>query len=129
MRRQLLPFLLVGGSAAATHYLTVVALVQALSVPPLHANVLGFLCAFGVSYGGHRRWTFAAQDLAHQQTLPRFFIVAVTSFLLNQAQFAFMLRHVPALPYTVSLALVLIVVAALTFTSAKLWAFTRRGQA
>ncbi len=128
MKRQLLPFLLVGGAAAATHYLSVVALVQDLAMPPLHANVLGFLCAFGVSYGGHRRWTFAAYDLAHRQTLPRFFIIAVTSFLLNQALFAFMLQHFSALPYTVSLALVLILVAALTFTSARLWAFARRGQ-
>ena len=45
---QLLQFVLVGGSAAATHLAVVGLLVSLLSLPPLGANVLAFLVAFGV---------------------------------------------------------------------------------
>ena len=121
-QRQLFWFVLVGGSAFVVHYFLVLLLVGRWSVLPLHANILAFCCAFWVSYFGHRRLTFQVGH-GHWQTLPRFAMVALMSFALNQLLFALLLQDFPAIPYYVSLAIVLVVVAVLTFLISKFWAF------
>lgn len=123
MLKQILHFAGVGGAAAATHFGAVLVLASG-GIPPLLANVFAFLIAFQVSYFGHRRLTFAATaaKLPHRQTLPRFFAVSVSSFLLNEAMFALLLRYT-SLPYQVSLAIVLVAVAALTFLLSRTFAF------
>lgn len=126
MTRQVLAFGLVGATAALVHLLVVVALVEALALPPLHANMAGFSLAFVVSYAGHRELTFARAAARHRQDLPRFLGVAVTGFLLNQALFAALLRH--GFPYPLALALVLVLVAAVTFVLARYWAFAGGGR-
>ena len=122
--KQLLHFGGVGGLAAATHYLVVLLLVG-VGLHPLLANVFAFLTAFQVSYFGHRHLTFAdsAAGLAHSQTLPRFFLVAVSSFLLNEVMFAALLKYT-ALPYQLSLGIVLVLVAGLTFVLSRVFAFS-----
>jgi putative flippase GtrA len=122
--KQLLHFGGVGGLAAATHYLVVLLLVG-VGLHPLLANVFAFLTAFQVSYFGHRHLTFAdsAVGLPHSQTLPRFFLVAVSSFLLNECMFAGLLRYT-ALPYQLSLGIVLVLVAGLTFVLSRVFAFS-----
>ncbi len=121
-RLQLFWFVLVGGSAFAVHYLLVLLLVGRWAVTPLHANVLAFCCAFWVSYFGHRRLTFQVGH-GHRQTLPRFALVSLSSFAINQLLFALLLLELPAVPYYVSLAIVLVAVAILTFLISKFWAF------
>lgn len=122
--QQLFWFLVVGGSAAAVHFAVVSALVPLLNMSPLWVNVFGFLVAFGVSYSGHRYLTFQAQAATqrHRDMLPRFFGVAVGSFVLNQCLYATLLRFT-ALDYRIALAITLVVVAAVTFIVSKLWAF------
>ncbi len=120
--RQVLRFSVVGGSAAAVHYLSVIVLVSVGAIRPLYANILAFAVAFWVSYAGHRYFTFTARE-RHGRTLPRFFAVALGSFLLNQLLFASLLRYCAFLPYYVSLAIVLVAVAALTFVVSRRWAF------
>jgi putative flippase GtrA len=116
-------FVLVGISAAATHYTVVVALVSLAGWPPAGANLLGFAVAFWVSYFGHRRLTFATQEPpAHAQALPRFALVAAGSFALNQLAYMGLLRF-SALSYQWALLLVLTGVALLTYITSRLWAF------
>lgn len=122
MRRQLAAFLVTGAGAAATHWAGVLLLVERAGMAPLRANVAGFALAFLVSYGGHRRWTFAATGLAHRVALPRFLLVAMAGLALNQLLFALLLATTP-LPYPLALLLVLAAVAALTFVLARHWAF------
>ncbi|NNM52192.1 MAG: GtrA family protein [Pseudomonadales bacterium] len=129
MKQQLSWFVLVGMAASLTHYLVVLGLVGCADWHPLRANVMAFLIAFGVSYTGHRHLTFKAQAISHRQTLPRFFAVALASFLLNQGLFAYLLLARPQLPYFVSLGIVLVVVAVVTFVSSRLWAFRQGGHA
>lgn len=122
--RQLVHFGGVGGLAAATHY-AVVLLLAGLGLHPLIANIFAFLTAFQVSYFGHRHLTFADTALAlpHSQTLPRFFLVAVSSFVLNECMFAALLRYT-SMPYQLSLGIVLVLVAGLTFVLSRLFAFS-----
>lgn len=103
------------------HWLVVVVLVP-LGLVPLLANVIGFLTAFLVSYSGHRHFTFCAATQPHRQVLPRFFIVACTSFCLNELMYFILLRYT-VLGYSASLAIVLVSVAAFTFILSRQWAF------
>jgi len=121
---QALRFILVGGAAASTHLLMVALLVQGLQWPPLSANILAFLLAFWVSYGGHALLTFAHTGVAHRQALPRFFVVACGAFVVNELFYFTALRWLPW-HYLISLFLVLLLVAVGTFVSSKLWAFAR----
>lgn len=125
LRRQLAGFALTGALAAATHWSGVLLLVEAGGVAPLRANVAGFVLAIAVSYSGHRHLSFAATHVPHRAALPRFVVVALAGFLLNQALFAGLLAWT-ALPYPLALLLVLASVAALTFLLARQWAFAGR---
>lgn len=125
--RQLAAFLVIGTAAAATHWGTVLLMVEAGGLAPLRANVTGFCLAFLVSYGGHRRWTFASTALPHRVALPRFLAVALSGLVLNQALFALLLVRT-SLSYPLALLLVLLVVAVLTFLLARHWALVTRSR-
>ncbi|MEN2428096.1 GtrA family protein [Chromobacterium vaccinii] len=127
MKKQLFWFGVVGVSAMLLHFALVTLVLVPLGVPPLVANVLGFLGAFQLSYWGHRRFTFEAGHVPHRQALPRFFGVSCLSFCVNEAMYFALLRLTP-LDYRVSLAVVLFAVAALTFLLGKLWAFASAPQ-
>lgn len=120
--RQLFWFGATGAAAAATQLLAVMVLVESGGLAPLLANGFGFLVAFGVSYLGHRHLTFSAHDVMTARSLPRFFLVAVLGFLLNELLFALLLTQT-ALPYWFALALVLLAVAVITFVMSRGWAF------
>ena len=93
-----------------------------LGMPPQAANVAAFHVAFVVSYLGHRRLTFADRATRVRDSLPRFLAVSYASFGLNAALYALLLRFTP-LHYLLALAIVLVVVAAVTYTLSRLWAF------
>lgn len=122
MINQLAWFGVVGVSAMLVHWISVVILVP-LGLVPLIANIVAFLIAFQVSYWGHRIYTFKAHLLPHNHTLPRFFAVATGSFLINEGMYFLLLRY-SNLDYRVSLIIVLVTVAALTFVLSRQWAFS-----
>jgi len=121
--RQLHWFIVVGALAAATHYLVALA-VHALGLAPWAANLIGFCCAFPVSYAGHRWRTFADTQLSHRQSAGRFAAVAISAFLANQALLALALT-VLHWPFWFALGFVLVAVAAGTFVASRHWAFAR----
>jgi putative flippase GtrA len=123
MIRQIITFGFVGTTALIVHWLTVALLVPQ-GMAPLSANVVGFLIAFQISYWGHRHFTFQKKHVPWTETLPRFFIVAVLSFLVNEAMY-YMLLTYTQLNYRLSLFLVLALVAILTFVMSRQWAFAR----
>ena len=122
---QLLQFVLVGGSAAATHLAVVALLVSQLNMPPLSANVLAFLVAFVVSYNGHALLTFSAAQAKGWPAVARFFAVACLAFVANELLYYIALNWLHW-HYFWSLALVLVLVAAGTFVLSKFWAFKSR---
>jgi putative flippase GtrA len=128
-QQRLLHFCAVGGTAAAVHEVIVIICVEYFGLLALQGNVVGFMCAFIVSYLGHSRFTFAnisasniTSHSVHRTALPRFFAVAFISFMLNQTLFAALL-YWRVLPYEMALFIVLLSVATLTFVLSKFWVF------
>ena len=122
---QLLQFVLVGGSAAATHLAVVGLLVLLFGMQPLSANVLAFLVAFVVSYNGHALLTFSASQARGWPVVARFFAVACLSFVANELLYYIALNWLHW-HYFWSLAAVLVLVAIGTFVMSKFWAFKAR---
>jgi putative flippase GtrA len=115
-------FITVGCAAAATHFAVVVFLVSQWAVPPLAANVLGWLIAFVVSFTGHWRLTFRAQQAPLLQSVRRFFGISLAAFALNETAYAVML-HWTSMRYDVVLFLILVAVAVITYLLSSRWAF------
>ena len=120
---QALRFVAVGVLAAATHWLTAMLAMHWLA--PLVANVIGFGCAFPVSFAGHFHWSFRGHGALWLHALPRFAAVALTSFAGNELLYAALLARTPWHPGT-ALFVTLLVVAASTFALSRGWAFVRR---
>jgi putative flippase GtrA len=115
-------FVLVGCAAAAVHLATVVVLVDQVGLVPLVANVGGWLLAFGVSFAGHLRLSFAHQDAPLQRAAARFFLVSLAGFVVNEAAYAMLLGWT-GLGFRAALVAVLLGVALLTYWLGRHWAF------
>ncbi len=119
----IIPFVSVGALAALVHYL--VALLAYYFDHGLSAslsNWLGFLCAFPVSYIGHRYWTFKTTQASHISAFIKFFLVALLAFLGNQFLLWALLQYT-VLPFWISLAIVMVIVALSTYFLSKGWVF------
>lgn len=121
MIAQVFKFSLVGVTALLVHWLVVLLLVS-LGWAALLANCYGFAVAFSVSYLGHRRWTFETFETAHSMSLPRFILMSLSGFMLNETLFYLLLKFT-SLNYQLALFLVLGIVALLTFSVSKFWVF------
>jgi putative flippase GtrA len=119
-------FVTVGAAAAAVHFAVVVLLVELRGWRPLVANPLGWLVAFGVSFVGHHRLTFANSGARTGRAAGRFLAVSAMGFAVNEAAYASLLAH-GALGYRLGLGSVLVAVAALTYWASRRWAFMRTG--
>lgn len=122
MLRSISWFGVVGACAAMVHYISAVILQANAWLSPANANWVAFLMAFPVSYIGHRKLSFAGTTRQHQQALPRFLLVALIGFAGNQSLLLLML-HFTALPFWLILAVVMLLIALMTFVLSKYWAF------
>src|SRR6188474_2215327 len=86
-------FVAVGTAAAAVHFAVVVLLVELRGWRPLVANPLGWLVAFGVSFVGHHRLTFANSGARTGRAAGRFLAVSAMGFAVNEAAYASLLAH------------------------------------
>ena len=118
-------FILVGCVAAAVHLGVVVVLVSGLQLPPLGANVVGWLVAFCFSFSGHSLLTFRALHAPLRRAAARFFAVSLAGFAANEMAYALLL-HWTGLRYDLLLALVLVAVAVMTYLLSLRWAFQGR---
>lgn len=115
-------FTLIGAMAAAVHYVVAVGLESGFAVAPAWANVIGFVFAFPVSYVGHSKLSFAQHTASHRQALPRFLAIALTSFFGNQLLLLSALTWL-GWPFWLTLAIVMVIVAFLTYALSRYWAF------
>lgn len=115
-------FGIVGVTALVTHMAVAWLVLERLTASPYAASLIGFLVAFCVSFLGHHHFTFA-EEQGYVKTLPRFFAVAVSGFLTSLVVLKAVESH--GLPKTVSLMVSILVIPALTYVAARLWAFAR----
>jgi putative flippase GtrA len=118
---QLMRFGLIGGLAALTHYAIAITLTHR-GIQPAWANLIAFVIAFWVSYFGHRYFSFDAGNISHQQTLPRFILVAVFGFILNESLLLLML-HFTSVTMALGLPFIIILTAIFTFVLSRQFAF------
>lgn len=125
MTLQFLKFALVGGVATATHVLAALILFYISGLGAFSANLMGFVSAWLVSYGGNRYWTFRASG-PHRVTAPKFLLVSVIGLLLNMA-IIYVACDVMNLPFWLGLAIVVAVVPILQFAASRYWVFVGFG--
>ncbi len=119
-------FGIVGIVATLTHVAIYVAVVAAAGLHPGFANFIAFVVAFGVSFFGHFRWTFAAPDGGRRPSwrkpLLKFILVALFGFSLN-AFAVYFVTDVAQLSYLYATLFMLTVTPAAVFVLSRLWAF------
>jgi putative flippase GtrA len=115
-------FVVVGTAAAAMHYVVALIAYSGFGQHPGLANVIGFAAGFPLSYAGHRWWTFDSTRERHTAALPRFLLVALSSFAGNQMLLLLALRWLP-LPFWLLLGAVLLIVAVSTYLLSHHWVF------
>ncbi len=122
---QLMRFGVIGGLAALTHY-GIAIFLTSQQVTAAWANLVAFVIAFWVSYFGHRYFSFEAGEVSHQQTLPRFILVAVFGFILNESLLLLML-HFSKISMALGLPFIIILTAIFTFILSRQFAFNTSG--
>ncbi len=115
-------FVLVGGGAAAVHFLSVILFVELLAIPALIANIFAFLIAFCFSFSGQRFLTFSSSNQTFFYSLKRYFLVSVCSFMFNEL-FFYIAVYLLNIPYYIALPIIVLLVAIGTFVVSKRWAF------
>jgi putative flippase GtrA len=123
--RTVIWFIAVGTTAAAVHWLVVVALVESMQTLPLIANIGGWTAAVGISFAGHHRLTFAGHGAPVSGSALRFMLLSASGLAINEAAYALMLRLAPA-HYAIGLGAVLVGVAIVTYRLSQTWAFAAR---
>ncbi|QSN60682.1 MULTISPECIES: GtrA family protein [unclassified Caballeronia] len=114
-------FALVGCAATLVHMAIAGTLVGQLRVPALFGNTCAFLCAFVLSFCGHYFWTFS-QPGQPKRALLRFLTVSLTTFLINTALLASVLRNtsLSAVAATLGSAVIIPVI---SLVASRLWCF------
>jgi len=76
-------FAIVGVLATFVHSACYFALLESQLASPQQANILGFLCAFFLSFFGQMKFTFNKKGTINKSQFFRFSIASGFSFLLN----------------------------------------------
>jgi putative flippase GtrA len=123
--RRFLVFACCGAVGTLGHYLTMIALVQALRVGPVAASVAGFLVGMGVNYVLNYRFTFRSRK-RHREAATKFFLVAACGLALNTA-LMHTLTGPAALHYVVAQVGTTAVVLLWNFAANQVWTFAHEG--
>jgi putative flippase GtrA len=114
-------YAVVGLAATAVHALMSLAARAGLGASAVEATLVGYVCSVGVSYLGNARFTFGRPAL-HGPQFVRFLAVSLTGLAANVA-ITWLLVNRLGWPFKAALAVVVVVIPALSFVAAKLWAF------
>lgn len=130
---QFLRFLVVGGLAATTYLVALVATLETMGVfaeeapaiaVKLAVHLGGLALAACVAYLGLRRWAFASTR-PHRIALPRFVLLAAGSLVTSEALFRALLRLLP-ISYQAALVTILVALTLVVFLLARRWVFGTR---
>jgi len=120
-------FLIVGLAATAVHAAASLAAKEFAELSAIAATTTGYLCAIGVSYLGNARFTFG-RPVLHGAQFARFLVVSLIGFAANLA-ITHLLSDRLHWPFVATLAVIVVVIPALSFTASKLWAFAAHERA
>lgn len=120
-------FAVVGAIATLVHSAVALGLFSFGLLSAFPANVVGFLCAFSVSFAGHHIWSFGASrgTQATHRRMRRFFILALAGFLANSSVLTAWLALTPW-PDGLGILFSIAVVPGLSFLGARFWAFSAK---
>jgi len=116
-------FGLVGLLSTAVHIAIVWLLLALANMTPMLANTLAFLTAFCISFTGNYLWTFRSPG-SPRRAIFRFFIIAVSAFVVNTLVLAFLV-HKSWFSPVVSAVLSASLVPGISFFASRLWGFER----
>jgi len=88
-------FLLVGGSAAATEYISFICIAYLLGITVLVANVVSFLIGFIVSFTLNRSWVFKS-DGDRQKQILSYAALAMVNLVASTAIVSVLAHMMPA---------------------------------
>jgi putative flippase GtrA len=117
-------FAVVGLAATAVHALVALLVREMAAATAIQATVSGYICAVGVSYLGNARFTFG-RPAWHGAQFVRFLVVSLAGFGANLG-LTWLLANRLRWPFPAVLAVIVVVIPALSFAGAKLWAFAER---
>lgn len=121
MKASKIGFASVGAFAAAVHYGMAVS-ANAFGFSPVFANWIGFICAFPLSYMGHRAWSFKGTQSAKLTSLVKYSGVALTGFISNQVVLVLMMK-LTSMPFWMALACAVTILTLISWTLSRYWAF------
>ena len=119
--RQFVTFTGVGALGTASHYVTLLALVEGVGYTPVAGSAVGFAVGALVNYALNYRFTFRSAA-AHTVALPRFLTVAAVGFCINALIMAVGTRWIPAFYFLVQIFSTTVILA-WHFTANRLWTF------
>ncbi|HWU68705.1 MAG TPA: GtrA family protein [Stenotrophobium sp.] len=122
LRGQVLRFGTVGLSATAIHAGVYTLLTARWHIDALPATAAAFCCAFGISFLGHRYWTFAHNGSAFSASLLKFLCTSLLG-LCSNAYIAWQLVDRMHLPASSALIGVVFLTPLLVFVLARFWVF------
>ena len=117
---QLARFAAVGVVATLTHVAVALLATYQFALPPLQANLAGFIVAVGVSFQGHLRVTFRVKN-PQRYHLYRFIVLSVTSLAISSLITAIGTRNGGDM--WLVMVFVALIVPLSSFFVARLWAF------
>lgn len=94
LSKQLVKFLLVGGTTTALQFILLVLMVELLMVPKVIASATSYAGAAVYNYCLNYTVTFASRQ-SHWETLPKFVVVVAIGLSVNTSVFALCLLLMP----------------------------------
>lgn len=120
--RSLFTFGVMGGFVTVVHVTLGLFMHHAVGLSAFWANFVAFCVGFFLSYFGHRRYSFRSRA-AVSHSMPRFFVVAITSLVLNQGS-VYVIVNMLGQPYIIALGVAILLVGGFGYMMGRLWAFS-----
>jgi putative flippase GtrA len=118
--RQLCVFGLVGIVATAVHYTVALSTHEFFGIALMIANLFGYVCAVGVSYIGHGRFTFRAKFT--RRNFRRYVVTSVSVLFASELLLAF-LESYAGISHRLSLAAAVLIIPPVSFALNKFWVY------
>lgn len=124
VEKQLIRFLITGGSAAVISAIIMFMCVELLHFKPIDSIIPAYVIGFNVSYFGHRYWTFSNETQhSHKKSMIRLLITALIGYFITRGSMALLYTDLH-IYYMLAFVIASVVAACFSFLSGKFWAFS-----